>query len=63
MSFTYKGYVAIYSYGDPETGVGTTTGTVMYPSAQDVFGFEPEAIAYFEVEGIIAIPQNQCGAV
>jgi hypothetical protein len=64
MKFTYRGYVPIYEYGDPEQGgAGTAFGSSVYSNLQDLFGFEREAIDYFEVEGVVTIPDNQCGAV
>jgi hypothetical protein len=63
MKFKYRAYIPIFEYGDPETGAGTKFGHVHYASLQDLFGFEQNAIDYFEVEGEVTIPDKQCGAV
>jgi hypothetical protein len=64
MKFQYGGFVPIYEYGDPENGgAGTVFGCTVYSNLQDLFGFEPDAIDYFEVEGTVSIPDKQCGAV
>ena len=57
MNSTY--YVAIYKWGDTEDSVhGGVSGSIIYLSLQDLYGFEPEAVGYFEVAGNV-ITQNE----
>ena len=47
-------YIPIYSWGsDPSKVEGATTGATLYWELKDLWGFEPEAVGYFEVFGNI----------
>lgn len=53
------GYLAIYEWGeDPDAEHGNCYGTQIHTDLQMLFAYDPEAIAFFEVE--IEVPtQNE----
>lgn len=46
----HKWVLPVFELGDKE-GTGATFGIQLFSSVQDVYGFEPEAVDYLEVEG------------
>jgi hypothetical protein len=45
-------FIPIYEWGEESnTTHGSSFGTTIYSELQDLYGFEPDAIAHFEVSG------------
>lgn len=63
MKTTHEFFVAIYDFGDPNTGVGTQFGTNIYTKLEELYAFEPEAIDYFVVTGNTHSQIQKSGAI